>query len=201
MTRVYGSNGNSTDHGQIQACSAATIEANTPVSSEIDVDSLGAGDGWTVTHNGNGDVTRAVYFETIANEPGETSWPSGTATVRMTVSTGNSNIDWTATHMCRVNSSGVNQETWGSLTGQTTTLSAGEHSHAVSVSSLGTTATDDHLYIILTFTINGHGNQTVIFDDADSDITTPFPDPPIPSQQSVTASRIFRASLQPKIRM
>lgn len=202
MTRVYGPNNNALDSGLQQACSAATTEVDTPASSEVDVDSVGAGDGLSVTHNGAGSTNRAIYFETIGTEPNETSWPSGSVTVRINVSTGNTGYTWSATHLCRVNSGGTNQETWGSLTGQSTTLSAGEHSHVVSVSSLSASSSD-RVYVVLTFTLSSgsHGNQNVVIDDSNSDITTPFPDPPTPSQQSRTASVIFRSSLEPNRRM
>lgn len=93
-----------------------------------------------------------ICFATPAGEPNLTSWAAGNYVVRLNVINGNADLTWTATYVCRVNSGLVNQATVGSLTGQTTSMTAaGIKTHTISGSSQSASASD-RLYFVLLFT-------------------------------------------------
>jgi hypothetical protein len=86
-------------------------------------------------------------------------WAAGDYVVRLNVTSANANITWTGTFICRLNSANVNQATIGSLTGQTTSLSAtGVKTHTVSGSAQTPTA-GDKIYAVLVFN-SGGANQS-----------------------------------------
>ena len=75
--------------------------------------------GVQTTHNATADTRRHWHFECIV--PSGATWASGTWTIRFRVSSGNMSLTWDTAHICRVNSSNVNQATIGSATGLAST--------------------------------------------------------------------------------
>jgi hypothetical protein len=71
--------------------------------------------GVSVVINGSAATLRFFYF-TLPVAAG-INWNSGNWTVRINVTTGAANCTWETCHICRVNSSDVNQATIGSATG------------------------------------------------------------------------------------
>jgi hypothetical protein len=111
----------------------------------------------TITLAANSSNVRGVHFESANNEPNLTSWPAGNWTVRINVTSPNTNITWTECYICRVNSSGVSQATVGSLTGQSLSLVSGVASMTISGSAQTANATD-RVYILCVFS-NSTGVQ------------------------------------------
>jgi hypothetical protein len=139
------------------ACSGAAIaniaellcsEGGTPGES---ADSFGAG---------AGSSNQACVFWELAPDDGD-SWDAGDYVVRINVTSGNSSLTWVATYVCRLNSSCVNQETIGNLTGQAIGLgSTGVKSMTVAGSAVAPAA-GDKIYIVCVFDSAGaHGNNT-----------------------------------------
>lgn len=93
---------------------------------------------------------------------GVTVWASGTHTFRYNVTTAGANCLLLEVHVCRVNSSCVNQETLGSITGLTEDLAA-TGVKTVSITGVsGTTAltTDKLAYVLVMGNSHGHNNRT-----------------------------------------
>lgn len=102
---------------------------------------------------------RAIIIEWV---PGSgVTGSSGTWTVRLNVTTANANLNWTATHICRVSSGCVNQETIGSLTGQSISLgTTGVKSMNVTGSAVTLGSTDKVLVMIVHTNSSGVMSQT-----------------------------------------
>ena len=102
-----------------------------------------------------------------------TTGSSGTWTVRLNVTTGNMNLSITAVHICRVNSSGVSQETIGSATGLSISLSStGVKSQDVTGSAV-TLAAGDLVTIVFTV-VNGAMSNQSFFWTPNQNIDSPF---------------------------
>jgi hypothetical protein len=157
MAKSFQQTANVAPCGAIAACSGATVgndasadcvEGGTP---GTEVDSFGASSATT----GNA----CVFFE-LDPDDGD-SWDEGDYVARINVESANADITWTETHVCRVNSSCVSQETIGSLTGQSVSLgTTGPKSMTVPGAAV-TPAAGDRIYIVCVFDMGGaHGNQT-----------------------------------------
>lgn len=117
---------------------------------------------------------RQVYFEMV---PGVIDWATGDVVVRLNVVTAAGSLAvWTETHVCRINNGCTNQETLGTLTGQTTDITTtGVKTHTVPI--IATTAlTDDKLYIILVFDSDGAHGSTAMNITPNQLIDTPIDD-------------------------
>jgi hypothetical protein len=155
--------------GTVAGCSGATV-ANTPVGRlAVDGGSSSATTA-TATHTVRNNAIACLMFELA---PADTSWPAGNWTVNLNVTTGNTDFTWIATYVCRFNSSCVNQATVGSLTGQSTSMTAGSKSMTVSGSSQ-TAASDDKVYIVCVFDIGGSHGDTSFSIDHTTVINTPL---------------------------
>ena len=135
--------------GALSACSGLGASQNTDNKQATS----GGSPGTTtpqVTLSGSDGGSRGIHFESAANEPGQTSWPAGNWVVRLNITTGNTNLQWISTYICRVNSNGINQATVGSLTGQSISLGSGPISMTVS-GSAQTALVGDRIYIVLGF--------------------------------------------------
>jgi hypothetical protein len=95
---------------------------------------------------------RLAHFESAANEPNLTNWPAGKYVVRLNVTAANvGGMNWSETWICRVNSSGVNQATVGSLTGQSIPLNTTGVKTMTVDGSQQNAAASDRIYIVLVF--------------------------------------------------
>lgn len=100
-----------------------------------------------------------MHFESASGQPGETSWPSGTVTVRINITTGNLNVSIEEVYVCQVDSTGENKATWGNLDTLGTICSAGVKTFNVGVSALSPLVTDQIYITVGIQRILGHGNQ------------------------------------------
>ena len=113
----------------------------------------------------------AIQFACIVGE--SVSWDSGNWIVRINVTSENMFCTWSATYICRVNSSCTSQATIGSLTGQSTSLaSTGVKTHTVSGSGQTPSAGDKVLAILLFDNSSMSGQNVGI--TPDQDIDSPF---------------------------
>lgn len=157
-------------HGAAAACSGATLAATTQTSQAEVGGTAGTGTKtFTITKN----ATEAGFFvETTALD--DYTWDSGTWTVRLNVTTADSNVDLEDIYICRVNSSGVSQATIGSNTGINESLgTTGVKSWTVS-GSAQTPSAGDRVYIVYVFQNNhAHSNKSISV-LANQDIDSPF---------------------------
>lgn len=162
------------DSGTDVGCSGASI-AHTPISREAtEGGTAGSSEASVKVTTGSSGAAVMFQSDTGTGEPSETEWDAGDYIVRLNVTTGNTNCTWTETHVCE-RTSGGSFNTVASLTGQTTTLSAGTHSHTV---NRGTTFTavdgNSTLYIVLVVSSAAdHGQDTFGF-TPDQNIDTPI---------------------------
>jgi hypothetical protein len=132
----------------------------------------------------------ALMFQSVPGEPGSTDWATGTATIRVNISTGNNQLNITSCWICRLSSGGSSLGTYGSNTGLSIKCSAGVKTFTVSCSSL-TANTSDELYVVIELT-NGNmasQNLTVTVDQTN--------DFPVVSNTTVTPSAIAIPIAQP----
>ncbi len=192
MTVEYRQTDTAATHGSAAYCSGLSA-AQTEVNKAASVG--GAAGTATLTAQTNSEGTRyAVIWETDAvGDVG--AWPASTATVRLNITTGNSNVSVTEVYLCRVNSSGTSQGTWGSSTGLTTSCTSGVKSWSVTTSEMtagqGVSSTDRLVVVIGIARTGGHGGQS--FDwQSDQLITTPFTAATVltPSAQEATSSTV-----------
>jgi hypothetical protein len=160
MAISYNQTGSASGAGEIAACSGATVIGT---QAQNCLCTIGGSAGGALTVGGTqfdiGTNLAAVMME-IVPAAGVT-WSSGTWTVRLNVTTLNANITWTATYICRLNSSNVNQATIGSLTAQTTSLgSTGVKTHSVTNGSSQTPGAGDKAYIVCVFSVANSNNQS-----------------------------------------
>ena len=157
--------------GTVAGCSGKTV-ADTPIG-RLCVEGGTAGTGTPQVKSTAGELDRAaVMFEMQPANGG--TWGAGNYVVRLNITTANSAATWIATYVCRFNSGCTNQETIGSLTGQSTGLgSTGVKTHTVSGSSV-TPADNDKVYVILVVDFAAdHGNVAFNF-TPDQLIDTPI---------------------------
>lgn len=146
-----------------------------------------------------GDVaagTTEVTFQVpaVTLDTGEFSWEiilaasttsdADTATIPINFTTGKSTVTLESVHICRVNSSCVNQETIGSSSGLALSTTAGVQSPTVSCSAV-TFAGGDKVIIILGFSENAGDPSAIIGITPDQTMILPFI-PPAPKKQSTT---------------
>ncbi len=126
-------------------------------------------------------ISRTFEFYSDANYPNNTSWAAGNYVVSLDVTVANSagTMQWTATCILRVNSSGVSQATVGSLTAQTTSLSTtGVKTHTVSGSLQSSASATDRICAVLVFTSSTGATKSWTLDAGSSangdTVTTPI---------------------------
>ena len=146
------------DCGAVVACSGADAATIThAIESSLDA-TPGILELTVVLAEGQTNV-RGVHYQSKLGEPGEIAWPSGQWTIELNVTNSDADIIWTGVYICRVNSSCVSQATVGSLTGQSISLGTTGFK-VMSVDGAGqTAATNDYIYVVLTFTNEGAGSQ------------------------------------------
>ncbi len=138
-------------------------------------------------------ATQEFVLYSASGVPNATNWPSGNWTVKLDVTTANSNVTWQDTCILRVNSSGVAQATVGSLTAQNISLGAtGVQSMTISGASQSASATDRIAVVVNLKNSVGHSAETVGFDagSATNDIVTT----PLSSAYSVSLSETLSES-------
>lgn len=107
--------------------------------------------------------TNVLVFYSPAGTPNATSWASGSWTVKLNVSTANSNDTWNYTCILRVNSAGVAQATVASGSTSQSLGSTGVKSVTLSGTAQSASSTD-RIAVVLVIT-NGHaGGQSFSFD-------------------------------------
>ncbi len=157
--------------GAKQMCSAVGLGLGTGARQAQQGGAAGSA-GITATVSGVGSAS-VIMFESPTGDPGLTSWPAGNWVVRLNVTSANANLVWDAAYVCRCNSSGTNQGTVGSLTGQGLSLgSTGIKSMTIS-GSTQTAGSSDRFYIVLVFKSSAGGPQSVSW-HSDQLIDTPF---------------------------
>lgn len=144
------------------ACSAAT-EGAVSTSRTCSVGGT-PGSGSSTVGGGTFDtgLTRAmIFFKCVV--PADTTWGAGDWTVNVNVTTAQASVTWTATYICRMNSSDVSQETLGSLTGQTTSMATtGTKTHTVNQAGTATPSVGDYAYIVVILTAAAN-NRTIAY--------------------------------------
>jgi hypothetical protein len=175
-------------------CSAYS-EGATSGSCELGEGSAGSGTDTIGTSRATAD--RWSYeADTPSGGIGETSWPSGTVTVRISIPTGNSNLNIDEVWVCARTSGGANT-TWGSATGLAIDCSAGVKTVNVTVSTLSSRATTDTMQVMVVLLRDaGHGTQNVDIDE-DQTWNTPFPD--AGQIVSVPVAAATSAAVAPKV--
>jgi hypothetical protein len=162
------------DSTEALACSGGTL-ASTSSSALIDEGGTAGSTADSVQISDN--TQRVIYwFESDQIGSGST-WPSGTFTVRVNITSADSDGQWDHTHVCRVSSTCGSPSAVGNLTNQNTALSTtGVKTHSVSGSSQTPNATD-LILIVLTFEDTAaHGNMSVDI-TPNQDIDTPLTAP------------------------
>ena len=177
MVRVYEQVDVAAIDGSFEACvtRSAADEALNFYDREVqESGTIGSGTN-LVGSNDNIFHNRAMHLESEANQPNSTSWPAGDWVFRFNVTTGNANVLWFTSHVCRVDSSGVSQASIGQETGSSQALTSGVKTVTVSGSADAGAAATDRFYLIGTVIRAGgsHGNQNATITN-DQLIDTPF---------------------------
>ena len=150
MTRVYHQLDANADHVNV-GCSGQA-QASTPQSCNMQEQGTFGSSAETVTLAAEAVTDAGYMMESVAGEPGITDWsPGGDWTCRINISSGDSSVTLEEVYVCRVNSSGVSQETLGSATGLGLSTT-GSQPISVSVTCSATTAsTSDRIYVVWVF--------------------------------------------------
>jgi len=123
---------------------------------------------------------RAYYFDCAI--AGGVTWSAGTWTVRFNLTTFDMDITWASVHICRVNSSCVNQATIGSASSLGISLgAAGVKSTTVSGSAQTPTAGDRVMIVLGVTNASSMGTDTIGI-TPDQVIDSPF-DVPAPTSK------------------
>ena len=129
-----------------------------------------AGSGTSITCTGK--ATTVGFAFGSYRRVGFTNWQSGTWTVKIEIETGNTGATFHSIYVCRLNSSGVSQETLGSLTGLTEEVTAGTHTFNISCSGT-TAASSDNWYVVFVFNVGGHSDASFTVDPQAWEIDCP----------------------------
>lgn len=172
MALIFTQTDTAADNGASAGCSAATLAA-TPQAQEMTEGGTPGVTELTVSFPA-GSTAAPVMFQTNTGEPGLDTWDAGDHVVRLNVTTANSELVWTETHVCIVNGVG---DFFGhaSLTGQTVLLgTTGVKSMTVNRGVTRTVPTASMMYIVLVIQSNGlHGNSQFGF-TPNQNIDTPL---------------------------
>ena len=93
----------------------------------------------------------ACFFYEVLADVADT-WAAGNWTVRVNLTGGNADVTLEEVHICRVNSSCVNQETLGSNTGLGLSTTGGQQNVVVNQPSAASPSAGDKIIIVLVFT-------------------------------------------------
>jgi hypothetical protein len=142
----------------------------------------------------DGGITRStIMFEM---EPVATDWASGTAIVRLDVTTGNMQVQWTAVYLCQRTAGCGEIAEYGSATGLGIALTTAQvYSQNVTVSAI-TAATSDILFIVLEFTAQSGMAQTIGITPSQN-IDTPINTAGLPDPDVGTWLRRYQGSPTP----
>ena len=128
----------------------------------------------TITVDGSLTTGRAVYYKCII--PSGTNWDAGDWTINVNVTTAAANTTIEQCHVCRVNSSDVNQQTLGSATGLGIAVSAtGVKTITVNQGSAATPSVGDNVIIVLALT-NANSCTRTLGITPDQTITNAYTD-------------------------
>ena len=137
------------DSGVNVGCSGATLGSISPQAREI----LEGGTAGTTSINMYPQNATGVVLLTFQTDTGTsfpTIWAAGDYVVRLNVSSGRPGVTWVGTYMCERTSGGT-FNTVTSLTGQTTDMTTGVHSHTINRPTDYTASSGSTLYIVLVF--------------------------------------------------
>lgn len=171
MVRVYEQVDVAAIDGSIEACEGAFSLASDEYNREVQ-ESGTLGSGTLLVTSNTSASQRAFHYESEADEPGDTNWPTGTFTIRINVTTGNVNLSQVRWKVCRVNSSGVSQATVAQNF-NSDVLNAGVISKNMTGSVQDAALTDRFYVVGLIARTDGHGNQSATITN-DQTLTTPF---------------------------
>ncbi len=119
-----------------------------------------------------GSATDRIVYE-YEVEPDEEDWPAGDWIIRVDVTAGNKNIDFTDIFICRVNALCVDQGLVGSLTGLTELASGIVHTFTVSGSAQAVALESDNAVVIIVCANNSMSSRTIGITPSQL-ITAPF---------------------------
>jgi hypothetical protein len=132
----------------------------------------------TVSIVGEAAAEDAILICTPANVPNDTSWPGGDYTVKIEVSSGDTDTQFNAIYIERVSSDGTTvQETIASETGLTETFSAGTHTFGPYSGGAQTAAATDRLRVrIVLYSAAMHGSSGGTWDQGEviNEVITPL---------------------------
>ena len=131
--------------------------------------------------------------QTVINltfHPNTTTYAAGDWSVPVNVTSANTTLEFKSVYLCRVNSSGVNQETIASITGLTTQLSGAVHTfNFTGVGEITAAAGDRVVFVgIVGMDVGVHADQTAQI-TPNQTITTP-----IVATTTVNADQVIAAN-------
>lgn len=160
-----------------QACNARTVTGSASRAA-LPAGTAGSTPVSTVNMNSGLHLTKIAFSWT---PDADVAWDAGTWTIRLNITTGNSNLTIEDVCVRRLNSSDVDQGSIGALTAQAVTASAGVKTFNVSGSSQTPGAGDKVLITLTVSNASGQMNQQFSW-TPDQDIDTPFTvEAPVPA--------------------
>ena len=162
--RIFTQTDTAASHTGEKCGSAADGIAVTPSYKQIEEDGTAGSTGVDVTVY-KGDIQTTISFETPSSSPNVTSYPAGTWTVPIRLTTGNAALYVDAVYICKVSSLGANNGTIASATGLGTTkpCTTGTVSVDVTQASPVSTNATDRLWVQIILYAEGHANITVTY--------------------------------------
>lgn len=173
MARTYFQTDSNADDGEQEACGTSVAGKTT---GDREMNEAGpVGSGTMTVGESTGTHRHLIYIESGAGEPGETDWPGGIATVRINVTTANTNVSFISIRLCRVDSAGASLGQWGHLGHNPGELvTSGVHTFNVPVIQITGTSSSDQIYIVIgCMRETGHSEQQFTI-TMDQEIDTPI---------------------------
>jgi hypothetical protein len=170
--------------GALAACSGASL-APTPVTSQCDSGGTLGTTEKTVSHNASA-LQASFMIQSIPNQPNDTTWEAGDATVNIEVITALMGAVWEEVHFCRVSNAGANLGTYGSDTGLGISIgTAGVKSHTFACSRIDPANATDECYIVGVIQTSGGMDPLAYGLEFSQVLDTPIDDadPPVASRR------------------
>ena len=174
MFLILSQTGTDASHIRQQACSPnANVPAGNRPSKQLELGGT-AGGAIDVGIPGGGILRNNMWMESEANSPGKVHWNKGDWVFRINVTTAQANVTLEEVYVCRVNSTGTNQETVASDTGLgISCASTGVKSVTLTQSSDVIAAASDRIYIVPVWSKSTAGNVNLGV-TMDQEIDTPI---------------------------
>lgn len=139
------------------------------------IQTTGTGGSGTLTMTGS--ETNVVHFNLRCTVDADVSWNGGDWTIRFEITAANMNITITEIHICRLNSSNVNQATMGSATGLSISLGSTGVKSQVVTTSAQTPSVGDKVEIMIVMSNGSMNNQSYDFSVNGLTQNSPFTTP------------------------